>query len=571
MVSHTRIVVALVLMLLHSLAWAVNLDVTLDSSEIATGDTVNLTITVDEQAFGKSPDLTPLKKDFEIVSNRQSSQYSMINGKITSSTSWIVTLLPKTEGYLAIPGLQYGKQTSKPLKLHVTRRAQDTTPAAINGVVYLDAQIDKKEVYVQEQLIYTVRLFHRIDLHDSTYTPPKVNDAVMEPLGNKREYLTTVNGASYKVAEQRYVLFPQQSGTLTIPPAEITGTIFLASNNSFLLDPFNGKQIRRKSPELTVTIKTQPASYPVDQPWLPARSLNLRENWKPANPIFKVGEPVTRSITIEAEGLAPSTLPPIKPPLFDNLKTYPEQAETNSNIGPRGLISTRVENLAMIATQGGDITLPAVAVTWWDVDEEKVKVATLPERAVHIEGTAAHLQTDAPLQAPTVSPDADEAPQSLSESGTHTWQWIALVALLLWLVTLGVAGWLWRKRQAPAAQPDQATAGEPAFNRAAEKAARQQFESACADNNPRAARNALIEWYRQQFHNPHIHNLDEVEQQTPDARLKPVLQKLDAALYRTERNSGNWNGAELQQAVVNALSQPKANAPVSHLEPLYPA
>ncbi len=569
MVSPTRIVVALVLMLLHSLAWAVNLDVTLDSSEIAAGDTVNLTFTVDEAAFGKEPDFAPLKKDFEIVSKRQSSQYSMINDRITTSSSWIVTLLPKSEGFLAIPGLRYGDQTSKPLKLHVTQRRPDTSASAISGVVYLDAQIDKNEVYVQEQLIYTVRLFHRIDLHDSTYTPPKVNNAVMETLGNKREYLTTVNGASYQVAEQRYVLFPQQSGTLTIPPAEITGTVFLASRNSFMLDPFNGKQIRRKSPELTITVKPQPASYPADQPWLPARSLTLRESWKPANPEFKVGEPVTRAISIEAEGLAPSTLPPIKPPSFDNLKMYPEQAETGSNIGPRGLISKRVENLAMIATTGGDITLPAVEVTWWDVDEEQVKVAHLPERSIHIAGTATHQQTDAPLQAPSASTDADEAPQSLGESGNHTWQWLALIALLLWLVTLGVAGWLWRKRQQTPANPAPVVAGTAEFSPLAAKAAQQQFEAACASNDARAARTALIEWYRQQFHNPHIHNLDQVAQQTPAPELQQAVQKLDAVLYRSARAS-DWNGAELQQAVQLAQSHQTSVPTVSHLQPLYP-
>lgn len=570
MVSPTRIVVALLLMLTHSLAWAVKLDVTLDSNEIASGDTVNLTVTVDEQAFGRAPDFSPLKKDFEILSNRQSSQYSMVNGKITSSTSWILTLQPRAGGYLAIPPLQYGGQSSKPLKLHVTQRSQ-TEPVNTTDVVFLDAQVDHKEVYVQQQVIYTVRLYRRIDLHDSEYSPPKVEDAVMEPLGNKREYMSTQNGRSYVISEQRYVIFPQKSGELEISAAEITGTIFLSGNNSFLLDPFNGKQIRRKSPVVRLQVKPQPASYPADQPWLPAHSLTLRESWNPANPEFKVGEPVTRTIVIEAEGLAPSTLPPIKPPAFDNLKLYPEQAQTASNIGARGQISTRTENLAMIATAPGALELPAVEVTWWDLDEEKVKVARLPARTLDIKGARQVQQTDAPLQAPPPATETDEVPESLNGEVNHTWQWITLVTLLLWLGTLAGAAWLWRQRQAAAtAQESSSPDTTDRFTPAAAKAARQRFEAACAGNDARAARSALIDWYRQQFQNPQLHNLHDIARQTPLPALDVALQKLDAVLYRGAREK-DWKGSELQQAVTEALNRPAQNGPQSALEPLYPA
>jgi hypothetical protein len=567
MVSPLRILALLLLMLIAPLTWAVNLDVKLDSAEIAAGDTVTLTVTVDEQSFGEAPDFSPLKNDFEIISNRQSSQFSMTNGQITSTSSWILTLLPKKEGFIAIPPLTYGKQTSKPLKLHVTQRRQVDSVNS-NEVIFMDAQVDKKDVYVQEQVIYTVRLYRRIDLHESSYTPPKVDSAVMEALGNQREYTSTVDGRSYKIIELRYAVFPQKSGTLEIPPAQIVGTIFLGNNRSFMFDPFNGRQIRRQTPEVKINVRPQPANYPADKPWLPARSLKLRESWTPDDTQLQVGEPVTRHVTLEAEGLAQSVLPPLSMPASDAVKIYPEQPEITSNIGPRGMLSTRKENFAIIATQAGKVTLPPVEVTWWDVDDEKIKVAKLPARTVTVSGAARQAQTDAQPQAPLAAPPEDTAPQSLSTSGNTTWQWIALVALLLWLATLAALGMLFWRRRKPVAAEQVKT--ETPFSRQAEKFARAALLDACARNDAKAARKQLIELYRQIFQSAAIHNLDDVLEQTPDQNLATSLRALDAALYTTR--SAGWTGAGLLDKVNAALEKrAKADAqPQSHLAPLFP-
>lgn len=567
MVSPLRIVSMLLLMLITHTSWAVTLDVTLDSAEIAAGDTVNLTVTVDEQAFGEAPDFTPLKQDFEIISNRQNSQFSMNNGQITSTSSWILTLLPKREGFLAIPPLQYGNDTSKPLKLHVTTRRK-VESANSNEVIFMDAQVDKSDVYVQEQVIYTVRLYRRIDLHESNYAPPTVENAVMEPLGNQREYTSTVNGRSYKIIELRYAIFPQKSGDLLIHPAQIIGTIFLGNNRSFMFDPFNGKQIRRSTPEITLNVKPQPASYPADKPWLPARSLQLRESWTPDENQLKVGEPVTRKITLEAEGLAQSVLPPLTVPDIKGVKIYPEQAETNSNIGPRGMLSTRNENFAIIATEAGSLALPPVEVTWWDVDEEKLKVARLPARTVAITGAARKAQTDAQPVAPVAANTDDAAPASLGANTNTTWQWIALVALLLWLATLGVVAYLFRQRR----QSESSTEpkAESPFSKQAEKAARSALQAACASNDAKASRAQLINLYRQVFRSNAIHNLDDVLQQTPDSDLEMALRELDSVLYKSRH--GTWNGATLINQVNKVLEQRAnlANQTTSNLAPLFP-
>src|SRR3546814_12093198 len=72
-----------------------------------------------------------------------------------------------------------------------------------------------------------------------------------------------------------------------------------------------GQLMRVSSEQLRLTVNPKPASYPADVPWLPARSLSLSESWSPEPTHSQVGDSLTRSLTLEAEGLASAQLPPL--------------------------------------------------------------------------------------------------------------------------------------------------------------------------------------------------------------------------------------------------------------------
>ncbi len=569
MVTLCRTLFICLTLLFSSSLLAVEIEAKLDSPTISIGDTVELTVTVNEQAFNSEPDFSILKPDFEILSKRQSSQYSMINGRITSSTSWILTLLPKRQGYVAIPPIRYENAITKALKLHVSAR-KDVDPKNTNQLLFVDASVDKKEVYVQEQLIYTIRVFwSSIELFDSSFSAPQIDDAVMEQLGDRRNYRSTINGRSYEVIEFRYAVFPQKSGELTIPPAELLSTVFANSRRGFGRDPFNGKQVRRTSPELTINVKPKPDSYPADKPWLPTRSLQLQENWAPKSKEIKVGEPVTRSIIMEADGLADTVLPPIPTPSIPGIKVYPEQANTNSTVGAHGMVSKRVESQAIIATQLGTIEIPQVDITWWDVNEEAVKVTSLPARKMTVVGSTAPVQTDSTITSTPASlaNSTDVAPQSLQQmpNSNSTWQWIAIGSLGLWLVTVVAFIGLYLRGRNKSTPSEEA---EPTFTSAQLKSAKKALKEACNQNDPKQAREALINLFKQHWQDNSIKNLDHIAQRSNNEPLSSALLNLDKCLYQP--NASKWESGFLLKTVEEGLSKTHDKAKEKDLAPLYP-
>ena len=68
--------------------------------------------------------------------------------------------------------------------------------------------------------------------------------------------------------EQRFAIFPERSGDLTIPPATVTGSVRL---------PDTGRRIGVdvSSDTLKITVLPIPAEYPRDAPWLPANDVEI--------------------------------------------------------------------------------------------------------------------------------------------------------------------------------------------------------------------------------------------------------------------------------------------------------
>ncbi|MDP6417594.1 MAG: BatD family protein, partial [Gammaproteobacteria bacterium] len=93
------------------------IEVSVDRSELARGETLTFTIRVFDQRQGMQLDLTPLTEDFDVLGTRTSSQIRSINGAVESWTDYIVTLFPLTEGELDIPSLEINGTPTDPIAI----------------------------------------------------------------------------------------------------------------------------------------------------------------------------------------------------------------------------------------------------------------------------------------------------------------------------------------------------------------------------------------------------------------------------------------------------------------------
>ena len=120
----------------------------LDASQVAVGETVQLTLERDGQTGGQ-PDITSLQQDFDIVGTSSSTIFQLVNGSASEKTQVVLTLAPKVSGHLTIPPLSWNGEQSQPLSLDVT--GPRGRPAGRDGRACRGCGVHRRPVRIQQR------------------------------------------------------------------------------------------------------------------------------------------------------------------------------------------------------------------------------------------------------------------------------------------------------------------------------------------------------------------------------------------------------------------------------------
>ncbi|HTR01035.1 MAG TPA: BatD family protein [Candidatus Acidoferrum sp.] len=518
-----------------------------DSTRVTINDVITLTIRLDASMGNERPSFTGLNKDFEQVGGLSSrSTYTNVNNNIQSWTEYSITLRPLSIGTLTIPAFRVGSQSTDPIKIAVTEARTGT--GGSSDEVFLRTSLSKKESYVQEQLIFTARVYYSIGLDQGAkLSAPEVENAVVQQLGTDNNLQEVVNGISYNVVERRYVIFPQQSGTMKVPPLHFSATVgHLGGINRFFSSPRTAiREIELNSEPLSVNVKPQPDSFD-GTTWLPATGVKLEESWSGNLNDVHVGDAVTRNVTTTAAGLSSSLLPGIAYKDMNGLRFYPDQPVRSDSANADGVTGTRKESSAIVASQAGDFVIPEVKMPWWNTKTDRMEYATLPSRTIKV------LPALNALDANSVSPSAASPALKGADGGNGGAQIGAIGSNPLWISTTVLFAVLWiatsfmllRNRQQLAYAETTGTANiavrmpdavsgktATAVTPPSADTALRVLKTACENRHLGDIRKAALKWGQAVFADQDLLTLDQLAADCGDANLASLLQRLDQALY----------------------------------------
>lgn len=542
----------------------------LDRSSMQLGETV--TLNVQTSALGTAqPDFSALAQDFTLLNTQSSQQVSIVNGAQSATMLWAVGLEPKHAGHITIAPINVGAARTAPIALDVLpASAQASTKAGDD--VFIEVSADPSTPYVQQQVRYTLKLYSALDLTSGSLGEPHADGVSVRRLGQSgqdQSYAVTLGGRQYHVIERHYALTPERSGAIELAPIAFRGTALSGSDPTGFFS--RGRNVGARSDAITLQVKPKPAQWSGDA-WLPAASLMLKDETALPDEVH-VGDPVTRTLRLQAQGLAFEQLPELTLTAPDGAQMYPDKSETRTRDDGDWMWGERVRKFAFVPDRPGTLTIPGIKVAWWDTVHDRAATAELPSHTIQVlpAASGASAPTAAPPAAATpgsssVVPDnhstatapTAQAPLVLAPGGKsrlRLWRTLAIVGFALWLATLAAWAWqAWRTRRAPAvvAHAPDSTAQRAAFLRA------------CSLGDLAGAERTLLAWARRE--RPALRNLGELHALVADAAQRDVVSELQRARYAGAPTQGL--AARLQQAFRNGFGWNDEAAPAAAPSPL---
>ncbi len=431
----TLVVIGLTLFFSQQLAALTLVSASVDKNPVTIKESLVLTVIADDDVKANALDTSALLKNFIVGRTSVSTQTSMINFKTSRTTRWSTVLIAKKTGKLTIPALTIENKLTQPIEINVL--AASDKKAITQQDIFITNVISSNNIYVQQLLTLSVKLHFSAELKRGNLSKPTLNGANILQIGKDQESEQLINGKRFRVIERIYAINPQESGEFKILSPRFSGEIMMQSaRRTNFLSFAETKPVSIAGNDIALTVRPIPVTY--QGQWLPSEILTLHQEWLPDVSNFKVGEPITRTITLTAAGLSKEQLPKLTVEVPKGLKVYPDQAELHSSLAKDRLVSQQIQSFAIVASRAGSYDLPVISIPWFNIVTNQIELAQLPAQKIIVHANADFPEEPAIIESnSTIKPLSVEKVTKLTKMNPSIVQnyWLQWLFLSLWLLT----------------------------------------------------------------------------------------------------------------------------------------
>lgn len=415
--------------LIPVMAQAAQVEATVSKNIVAVNEVFQLMITIDSNVNPNSLDLSALGENFTYGRPSVSSNNAYSNGTLSSSTQWRIAVAAKAVGTATIPSFRIGATTSEPISIKVLKSANVATSSEPN--IKLSSSLDKQTLYVGESARLTVRILIAEQLDQAALVAPEAKGIDIVQQGEDKQAERLLNGRRYIEITRQYQLTPFESGDIVLKGAQFKTSVVKGSRGfgSTLSVPFD-----KKTDDITLTVKPKPSNF--QGLWLPTADLQLDQTWNPSSTTARVGDPITRTLTLRIKDVAQSSMPNLNIDYPSSVRVYSEKPVYGQQNGYTSMMIKQV----IIPREVGELRLPPLTINWWNTSSNQQQTTHVDGLTLDVkEGDLSNNVQLPILNEPTSQPTANTANavevQMVKDAGF--WPWLTAIVTSLWLLTTG--------------------------------------------------------------------------------------------------------------------------------------
>jgi len=501
----------------------------LQPAQIIEGDITTLVV----EYVNKIPslyaiDTSELERDFEVLGVDSRVYRIKEAGQTSNRMQWKIQISPRHTGSLTIPSLKLGDKTTPKLVLQVNPQS---TQQRLDEIVTVSLKANQENPYVEQQTDINLRLMHNVDVADGRLFEPEAENVIIFRSGNESSYRERVDGGSFEVVDRPITLFASTPGSLELSPASFRGKISSVSELS------TSRTINRYSAPLLLQVREPPVAF-TGQHWLPARQIEIIQQWHIESEEPAVGDSIGRQLQIVASGLRSEVLPEDLL-LVDNsyFKVYADQAQRQNQFAGKDLTGVLNQHFEIVLTRPGVVEIPDLRMQWWDVEDDIEKVVILPGKTIYVTS-------------------GEMAVKSTKDNlSTTEIDYRFFLYLLPVLATLVMIGWFFSGDRG----------GAKMILRYRQNSL---LRTTCFSQDASMVRKGVLDWASSQWPQERIVGLQQIANKINSNELSVELALLDRALYSSSVT--DWRGDQLYRLLLQYQHQKRPHQDQSRLPALYP-
>ena len=356
-------------------------------------------------------------------SKSSSSSFSMVNGKTTSSSSITFTytvqadkpgtyhlpvftvesggktymsaspaieVLPAGNGSSGSSGSSGSRgqgQSGSSTRMHTP----DVGERITGKDIFIAATASKKRIYEQEAVLITYKLYTLMNISEMSGKMPELDGCHVQQLARDKQpelKMEHYNGRNYgTVVWSQYVVFPQHSGTITIPEIKFEATIIQQNRSMDPFDMFFGggsmvQEVHRAimAPAVTLTVEPLPEPRPANFSGAVGK-FGMESTMMPLQ--LDANDATTLRIAITGTG----NMKLMKSPEVEwpkDFERYDPKQEDRTSIGTRGSSGTMLFDYIAVPRHAGKYEVPAVQFCYFDPEAASYKTLTTDAYTIEV-------------------------------------------------------------------------------------------------------------------------------------------------------------------------------------------
>lgn len=256
--------------------------------------------------------------------------------------------------------------------------------------LFMTATASRTSIYEQEAVLVTYKLYARVDLIQLEGKLPTLDGFQIQEIPlprNKQLTFETYKGRDYSsVVWSQYVLFPQKSGTLTIPPITYEGVVRFQNT---AIDPFeayfNGTggviEVKKNITTPAITLHVSPL------PEKPEGFSGAVGHFSVSSSINGTEVSTNDAVSIKLNVAGSGNMKLIGTPVLEwpkDFETYDPKVTDDFSLTTSGLKGTKTFEFLAVPRHPGKYTIPAAKFIYFDTATHSYKTLTTEPYTINV-------------------------------------------------------------------------------------------------------------------------------------------------------------------------------------------